>query len=106
MKSPIQVFSDELDFLIKNGSSVDAFDLPIDYIESLEVDVICSTYIDNFDSEYHGLHFLLKVCVENDNTEVFCRIISGDGGVLIQRSDFTKNMKELLVGSDENWSYF
>ena len=40
MKSPIQVFSDELDFLIKNGSSVDAFDLPIDYIESLEVDVI------------------------------------------------------------------
>ena len=106
MKSPIQVFSDELDFLIKIEATVNAVDLPVDYIENLEVDVICSTYIDNFDSEYHGLHFLLKVCVENDNTEVFCRIISGDGGVLIQRSDFTKNMKELLVGSDENWSYF
>ena len=106
MKSPIQVFSDELDFLIKNGSTVDAFDLPIDYIESLEVDVICSTYIDNFDSECHGLHFVLKVCVENDNTEVFCRITTGDGGVLIDRTNFTKSIKELLFKSYEDWSYF
>lgn len=106
MKSPLQEFSDELDDLIKNGSSIGAFDLPVDYIENLEVDVICSTYIDNCETEYDGLHFILKMGVENENTEVFCRITSGDGGVLIQKSNFTKNMKELLIDSEEGWSYF
>ena len=44
--------------------------------------------------------------IEAENIEIFCRITSGDGGVLIDRSDFTKNMKELLISSEEGWSYF
>ena len=106
MKSPIQEFSDELDDLIKNGSSIDAFDLPIDYIENLEVEVICSTYIDNCETEFNGHYYILKTSVENENMEVFCRIISGDDGVLIDRSDFTESTKELLIRSHEGWSYF
>ena len=47
MKSPFQDFSDELDDLIKNGSSIGVFDLPADYIENLEVEAICSTYIES-----------------------------------------------------------
>ena len=62
MESPLQEFSDDLDALIKNESSVDAFDLPVDYIENLDVEVICSTY----SAEYHGLHFILQIGVENE----------------------------------------
>ena len=106
MKSPVQEFSAELDVLIKNGSSVDAFDMPVDYIENLEVEVICSTYIDNRSAGYDGLHFILKIGVENESTEVFCRITLGDGGVLTQKSNFTNNIMELLINSEEGWSYF
>ena len=106
MKSPIQEFSDELDDLIKYESSMNVFDLPTDDIENLEVDVICSTYIDDSETEFSGHNYILKVGIKNENTEVFCRITSGDGGVLIDRSDFTKNMKELLISSEEGWSYF
>ena len=101
MKSPLQEFSDERDDLIKNGSSIGVFDLPADYIENLEVEVICSTYI-----EYDGMHFILKVSVVSESAELFCRITSGDGGVLIQKSNFTKNMKDLLIPSEEGWTYF
>ena len=106
MKSPIQEFSDELDDLIKYESSINVFDLPIDDIENLEIDVICSTYIEVSETEFSGHHYILKVGIKNENTEVFCRITSGDGGVLIDRSDFTKNMEKLLISSEEGWSYF
>ena len=68
MKSPLQEFSDELDDLIKNGSSIGVFDLPADYIENLEVEVICSTYI-----EYDGMHFILKVSVVSESAELVVR---------------------------------
>lgn len=106
MKSPIQVFSDQLDFLIKIEATVNAVDLPVDYIENLEVDVICSTYNQHFETAFEGLHSVLKVCVEKDSREVFCRITTGDGGVLIDRTNFTKSIKELLFKSYEGWSYF
>ena len=102
MESPLQEFSDDLDALIKNESSVDAFDLPVDYIENLDVEVICSTY----SAEYHGLHFILQIGVENESTEVFCRITLGDGGLLCQKSNFTNDIIELLIDSEEGWSYF
>ena len=106
MKSPIQEFSDELDDLVKYESSINVFDLPIDDIENLEIDVICSTYIEDSETEFSGHHYILKVGIKKENTEAFCRITSGDGGVLIDRSDFTKNMTELLISSEEGWSYF
>jgi len=106
MESPLQEFSNELDDLIKNEASINPFDLPVDYIENLKVEVICSTYIDNCETDYGGLHLILKLDVENKSTKVFCRITSGDGGVLIYRSDFFENIKELLIKSQEGWSYF
>ena len=106
MKPPIKEFSDDLDKLIRNGSCVDAFDLPLDYIENLNVVVVCSTYINNPESEHDGLHFILKTRSDNDRADFFCRITSGDGGVIIARSVFTTQINELLIKSDEGWSYF
>ena len=107
MKSPIQEFSDDLDHLIKIGSSVDeALGLPGNYVDNLEVDVICTKSIYNFQTERDGLHFITKLVVEAENIEVFCRITSGDNGRLIDRSNFTKNMKELLISSEDDWNYF
>ena len=80
--------------------SVGAFDLPLDYIENLNVEVICSTYIDDCPTEVDGL-IILRLVSSHDALSAFCGIMSGDGGVLISRTELTGNMKELLFKSDE-----
>ena len=106
MTTPIRAFIDELDSIIEKKMSVDAFDLPLDEIENLNVEVICSTYIDDWQSKIDGLHFILRLVSSHDAQSAFCRITSGDGGVLISRTELTANMKELLFNSDEGWTYF
>ena len=106
MTTPIREFTDELDAIIEKEMSVDAFDLPLDLIENLNVEVICSTYIDDCSTEVDGLHFILRLVSSHDAQSAFCRITSGDGGVLISRTELTGNMKELLFKSDEGWTYF
>mgnify|MGYP001074545300 CR=1 len=106
MRNAIREFIGELDNIIKNEISVDAFDLPLDYIDNLNVSVICSTYIDDCPIEFDGLHFILKLADLNDVDTVFCRVTCGDGGVLIARTDLNININELLFKSDEGWTYF
>lgn len=106
MRSATRDFINELDTLIKNETSVDAFDLPYDYIDNLNVSVICSTYNSDCPTEFDGLHFILQLVDVNEAKTVFCRLTCGDGGVLIARTDLTKNMNELLFKSAEGWIYF
>lgn len=106
MTAPIREFILELDSIIEKEMSVGVFDLPLDYIENLNVEVICSTYIDDCPTEVEGLHFILQLVSTNNSQSGFCRITSGDGGVLISRTDITENMGELLFKSNEGWTYF
>lgn len=106
MRSATRDFITELDTLIKNERSVDVFELPYDYIDYLNVSVICSTYNSDCPTEFDGLHFILQLVDVNGADTVFCRVTCSDGGVLIARTDLTKNMNELLFKSAEGWSYF
>ena len=106
MNSATREFVDELDTIIKNAISVDAFGLPLDYIDNLDVSVICSTYIEDCQTEIDGLHFILQLTDSNDASPIFCRITCGDGGILISRTEISKTMEELLFNSNEGWTYF
>ena len=95
-------FSDHIDELIRKQISVDAFDLPSDFIAEVgTVDVICSTY-----EQELGLHFILKISCGHSGEAFYCKITSGDGGVIIGKSNLTKDINSLLTSCEEDWSYF
>jgi hypothetical protein len=43
--SALQEFMDELDYLMEKAVSIDVFQLPMDAIENLEVEPICSVFL-------------------------------------------------------------
>ena len=104
--SPLSEFSSELDLCIKNAISFDVFALPLNYIEDMEVEPVCSVYCDGPNDSIQGLHFILKVVTSKDGGAFYCRITSGDGGVMVARSQFNSNMKELMRLTKNEWTYF
>ena len=104
--SSLSEFSSELDMCIKNATSFDVFALPMDYIDDLDVEPICSVYCEGPDDIVHGLHFILKVVTGNGGETSYCRVTSGDGGVMVARSEFRSNIKELMGITHNAWTYF
>ena len=104
--SALQEFMDELDYLMEKAASIDVFQLPMDAIENLEVEPICSVFSDESRQECYGLHYILKVTSSQNDGIKYCRITCGDGGLIIAKSDFTLRINELLTITRQPWTYF
>jgi hypothetical protein len=104
--SPLSEFSSELDICIKKATSFDVFALPMDQIDDLDVEPISSVYCEGPDDIVHGLHFILKIVTASGGEAFYCRVTSGDGGVMVARSEFRSNMQELMGITNNEWTYF
>ena len=90
----------ELDEYIHNEEYLDVFDLelPNNQTNKSYVKPVLTT----FDEKY-GSIFIMEIKIENDD-KYYLQIIFGDGGVLISKSEITKNIESLKFNSSEGWS--
>ena len=97
--SPVsKAFVSELDNLISSEYAPDIFSLPIDLnIPNLQVTPLYATY-----SDPHAI-FILKVEIASEPMR-YISVYTGDGGVLVGRSDLTPDLPTLLVETEEEWS--
>ena len=94
-------FCSQLDTCIEQETSVDVFQLPLDYIDGLTVEPIASTYHEE------KMHYLLRVN-QHEIGVWFIRVSTSDGGVLFHYSDLqpAESVGKLLLESEEDWNLF
>lgn len=97
----IKEFLAELDTCIEREISVDVFQLPLDYIEDLNVEPIASTYHEG------EMHYLLRVN-QREMDACFIRVSTSDGGVMSGYSDVQPANRDgkLLMESEEGWTFY
>ena len=99
----LKKFINELDEFIKTEySGIDIFSLPVEfYDDNFEITPIFQTYVLDDD---HDCEFTILKISSKGNIITYLRLQFGDGGVIIGRSDPTKNLKILKFKTYEGWS--
>ena len=97
--SPVsKAFVSELDDLISSEYAPEIFSLPINLdIPNLQITPLYATY-----SDPHAI-FVLKVEIASEPVK-YINVYTGDGGVLVGRSDLTPDISTLLLETEEEWS--
>ena len=100
MSIVVKFFVNQLDELIKQQySGIDIYNLPVDPINVKgNVTPLFQTY-----DEASGSHTILKICSEKNNIS-YLKLQFGDGGVIIGRTDETKDFNSLMFKTPEGWS--
>ena len=103
MSNFIKKFVDEIDELIKEEYSGISLDLlPVNfYDENWEITPIFQTYV--IDEDHDCLFTILKI-ISKDNDIFYLQLRFSDEGVVIGRSEPTKNLESLKFKTKEGWS--
>ena len=94
----LKLILDEIDEIIRQEESVDIYSLPLDIPSAYSGRVIpiYTTYIAPF------LIHILEVSLHLENKK-YLTVSSGDGGVLIHRSEAVTDLDYLMVETEEDW---
>ena len=103
MSNFIKKFIDEIDELIKEEYSGIVYDLlPVNFSDdNWKITPIFQTYVLDED---HDCGFTIFKITSKDNDIFYLQLQFGDGGVVIGRSEPTKNLESLKFKTEEGWS--